>query len=213
MEIKVNRNGTEFGPYTLEEVNQYLADGKLLPTDLAWHEPTKTWVGLSQLVSGLNQTGQAVVQKEEDSAVGETMGGGRYRIIKQLGRGGMGVVFLATDTQLNEELALKSFPPEMAVDEGAIDDMKREVQKSRKLSHPNIIRIHDLVNLPGEAPFLTMEFVEGQELADMRRDQPGGVFAWEDIKHYIVQLCDALTTAHNENAYRRLVFDSRAQTF
>ena len=69
MKIKVNRNGTEFGPYTLEEVNQYLADDKLLPTDLAWHEPTKTWVGLSQLVSGLNQTGQAVVQKEEDSAV------------------------------------------------------------------------------------------------------------------------------------------------
>jgi serine/threonine protein kinase len=203
MEIKINRNGTEFGPYTVEEVNQYLADGKLLPTDLAWHEPTKTWVRLSQMVSSQNQSGQVAAQKEEDSAAGETRGGGRYRIIKQLGRGGMGVVFLATDTQLNEELALKSFPPEMAVDEAALDDMKREVQKSRKLSHPNIIRIHDFVNLPGEDPFLTMEFVEGQELADMRRDQPNGVFAWEDIKQYIIQLCDALTTAHNENTVHR----------
>ena len=68
MEIKINRNGTEFGPYTLEEVNQYLADGKLLPNDLAWHEPTKTWVRLSQLVSSQNQSGQAAAQEEEPEA-------------------------------------------------------------------------------------------------------------------------------------------------
>ena len=205
MEIKVSRDGEEFGPYTLEQVNDLLADGSLLPTDLAWHDPMDTWAELSHVAATINQTAETAVEdvEDEDPSAGELRGGGRYKIIKQLGRGGMGVVYLAMDTQLNEELALKSFPPEMAVDEAALDDMKREVQKSRKLSHPNIIRIHDLVHLPGEDPFLTMEFVEGQELADMRRDQPNGVFAWEDIKDYIVQLCDALTTAHAENTVHR----------
>ena len=202
MEIKINRNGTEFGPYTLEQINQMLAEGSLLPTDLAWHDPMETWAELSQVAATINQADEAAGQ-ENLTEVKEYRGGGRYRIIKQLGRGGMGVVYLALDTDLNEEVALKSFPPEMAVDESALDDMKREVQKSRKLSHPNIIRIHDFVNIPGEDPFLTMEYVEGQELADMRRDQPNDVFAWEDIKHYIIQLCDALTTAHNENTAHR----------
>ena len=202
MEIRINRDGTEFGPYTLEQVNQLLTEGSLLPTDLAWYDPMETWAELSQVAANLNQAAAAEPQMEE-TAAGEYRGGGRYRILKQLGRGGMGVVYLALDEQLNEEVALKSFPPEMAVDESALDDMKREVQKSRKLSHPNIIRMHDFVNPPGEDPFVTMEFVEGQELADMRRDQANGVFAWEDIKQYIIQLCDALTTAHNENTVHR----------
>jgi len=202
MEIRINRDGAEFGPYTLEQVNQLMTEGSLLPTDLAWYDPMETWAELSQVTANLNQAAAAAPQ-EEATAAGEYRGGGRYRILKQLGRGGMGVVYLALDEQLNEEVALKSFPPEMAVDESALDDMKREVQKSRKLSHPNIIRMHDFVNPPGEDPFVTMEFVEGQELADMRRDQANGVFAWEDIKQYIIQLCDALTTAHNENTVHR----------
>ena len=202
MEIRINRDGAEFGPYTLDQVNQLLTEGSLLPTDLAWYDPMETWAELSQVATNLNQAAAAEPQIE-DTAAGEYRGGGRYRILKQLGRGGMGVVYLALDEQLNEEVALKSFPPEMAVDESALDDMKREVQKSRKLSHPNIIRMHDFVNPPGEDPFVTMEFVEGQELADMRRDQANGVFAWEDIKQYIIQLCDALTTAHNENTVHR----------
>lgn len=201
MEIRINRDGAEFGPYTLDQVNQLLTEGSLLPTDLAWYDPMETWAELSQVATNLNQA--AAAPQMEETAAGEYRGGGRYRILKQLGRGGMGVVYLALDEQLNEEVALKSFPPEMAVDESALDDMKREVQKSRKLSHPNIIRMHDFVNPPGEDPFVTMEFVEGQELADMRRDQANGVFAWEDIKQYIIQLCDALTTAHNENTVHR----------
>ena len=201
MEIRINRDGTEFGPYSLEQVNQLLSEGTLLPTDLAWHDPMETWVELSQVAVSLNQ--ETSLDEPVDSAAGEYRGGGRYRIVKQLGRGGMGVVYLAVDEQLQEGVALKSLPPEMAVDESALDDMKREVQKSRKLSHPNIIRIHDLVNMPGEDPFLTMEYVQGKELADMRRDQPNDVFAWDDIKQYIIQLCDALTVAHGENTAHR----------
>jgi len=197
LEIKINRNGEEYGPYTVEEVNELLANGSLLPTDLAWHDPMETWAELQHVAAALS--GDAQPSAEE----AEYRGGGRYKIIKMLGRGGMGVVFLALDTDLNEEVALKSFPPEMAVDEGALDDMKREVQKSRKLSHPNIIRMHDFVNPPNEDPFVTMEFVEGQELADMRREQPNDVFQWEDIRDYILQLCDALTTAHGENTVHR----------
>ena len=56
-----------------------------------------------------------------------------------LGRGGMGEVWLAKDEQLEEEVALKKIPHEVAADAMALADMRREVQKSRALSHPNII--------------------------------------------------------------------------
>ena len=59
MEIRINRDGTEFGPYTLEQVNQLLAEGSLLPTDLAWYDPMETWAVLSQVATNLNQAAAA----------------------------------------------------------------------------------------------------------------------------------------------------------
>jgi len=139
----------------------------------------------------------------EAEPIGGTMGGGRYELIKQLGRGGMGVVYLAKDTQLDEEVALKALPPEVAGDEQVLSDMKREVQKSRQVSHPNIIRIHGFENPKGESPFVTLEFVPGKELGDMRMAQPSQLFAWEEIKDYMLQLCDALEYAHKEKIVHR----------
>ena len=51
MEIRINRDGAEFGPYTLEQVNQLLTEGSLLPTDLAWCDPMETWAELSQVAT------------------------------------------------------------------------------------------------------------------------------------------------------------------
>ena len=55
MEIKINRDGTEYGPYDLEQVNQMLEEGSLLPTDLAWHDPMETWAELSHVAATINQ--------------------------------------------------------------------------------------------------------------------------------------------------------------
>ena len=81
MEIKVSRDGEEFGPYTLEQVNDLLADGSLLPTDLAWHDPMDTWAELSHVAATINQTAETAVEdvEDEDPSAGELLGGGRYR--------------------------------------------------------------------------------------------------------------------------------------
>src|SRR4051794_5569775 len=83
---------------------------------------------------------------------GQQVGGDRYTLVRLLGRGGMGVVWLAQDKRLNEQVALKFLPSEIHSDAAALDDLRRETQKSRKLSHPNIIRIHDFHEGAGEAP-------------------------------------------------------------
>ena len=61
MEIKINRDGEEFGPYTIEQVNELLADGTLLPTDLAWHDPMDTWAELSQVAAALDQVPETTI--------------------------------------------------------------------------------------------------------------------------------------------------------
>ena len=127
----------------------------------------------------------------------------RYRLIRPIGRGGRGEVWLAHDEELNEEIAIKRLPPEMANDAVAISDLKREVQKSRHLSHNNIIRIHDLVQPPGEPAFVTLEFINGQDLATMRLDQSSNCFKWETLRPLMTQLCDALEYAHQNKIVHR----------
>src|SRR3954452_3745123 len=82
---------------------------------------------------------------------GFLVGGGRFTLIRMLGRGGMGVVWLARDEQLLEEVALKFLPPEIRHDAMALDDLRRETARSRRLTHPNIIRIHDFYKAEHEA--------------------------------------------------------------
>jgi len=128
---------------------------------------------------------------------------GRYRLIRQLGRGGRGEVWLAHDEQLNEELAIKRLPPELAGDPAALSDLTREVQKSRHLNHPNIIRIYDLMQTEGEAPFVTLEFIDGQDLGSLRLQQRESLFNWEELRPLMTQLCDALEYAHQSKIVHR----------
>ena len=115
----------------------------------------------------LLQVGDLTVHLQPESegqiGPGSRLGDGRYTLIRMLGRGGMGEVWLAKDEQLDEEVALKKLPPEVGADAMALADMRREVQKSRALSHPNIIRIHDLIQKSGEDPLISLEFVDGTD--------------------------------------------------
>ncbi len=136
-------------------------------------------------------------------ASGGVVGGGRYLLLRQLGRGGMGVVWLARDQQLEEEVALKLLPAELAADAMALGELKRETQKSRRLSHPHIVRTHDLVHLPGEAPFISMEFVEGTMLETMRLERADQILRWHEVEGWMLQLCDALDYAHRQKIVHR----------
>ena len=134
---------------------------------------------------------------------GSKVGSGRFILIKELGRGGMGVVWLAQDTNLGEDVALKFLPPEVAADPVALDDLRRETVRSHRLAHPNIIRIHDFHQQPGGIAFISMEYVDGMTLSGWRLQQANQVFTWEQLAPMAVQLCAALEYAHSEGVIHR----------
>jgi serine/threonine protein kinase len=134
---------------------------------------------------------------------GQKAGAGRYTLVRHLGQGGMGVVWLARDERLGEEVALKFLTPEISHDPEALADMRRETLKSRHLSHPNIIRIHDLFEGEGEPPFISMEYIEGKALNALKAEQPQRLFNWEFLQPLVKQLCEALDYAHRQRIIHR----------
>jgi len=122
---------------------------------------------------------------------------GRYTLKRILGRGGMGVVWLAEDNELSREVALKFLPESIAVDRGAIADLKRETRRALELTHPHIVRIYDFVSDVRYAA-ISMEYVAGESLAARRADQPDGHFEVADLEKWIRQLCEALEYAHTK---------------
>lgn len=115
----------------------------------------------------------------------------------------MGMVWLAQDEHLQELVALKFLPPQIRFDPAAVSMLRKETSRSRKLSHPNIVRIHDFHQHEDEPPFIAMEFVEGQTLHSLRFQQPNELFAWEKLAPWLRQLCDALDYAHSEKIIHR----------
>ena len=129
--------------------------------------------------------------------------GGRYVLKQPLGEGGMGVVWLAHDTRLREPVALKFLPAQVSSDPAAVDNLRRETLRSRRLSHPNIVRIHDLHEAPGEPVFISMEYVDGPNLHDLRTRRPLRVLTWKFLAPLVRQLCQALEYAHAEGILHR----------
>jgi serine/threonine protein kinase/tetratricopeptide (TPR) repeat protein len=122
---------------------------------------------------------------------------GRYTLIKVLGRGGMGVVWLARDEELEREVALKFLPDVIVHDRSLLNDLKRETRRSLELTHKNIIRIHDFV-FDERSACISMEYVDGDTLANLRSEKERKVFEPNELTDWTNQLCDALDYAHNQ---------------
>jgi tetratricopeptide (TPR) repeat protein len=137
---------------------------------------------------------------------GETVAG-RYRIVRAIGRGGMGQVYEAEEIELQERVALKTLLPEIAADIGMINRFKREIQLARRIGHPNVCKVYDLGRHPldGSSPapvlFLTMEFLPGETLSD-RIDRAGRIAPPEALR-LLGQIADALDTVHRTGIVHR----------
>src|SRR6266571_9500821 len=129
-------------------------------------------------------------------AVGGQMVFGRYKLIKVLGRGGMGIVWLARDEELERHVALKFLPDLMIQDRALLYQLKRETKRCLELTHPHIVRIHDFVH-DERSGCISMEYVDGETLSNLRADKEQKVFEPHEIAGWIAQLCDALDYAHN----------------
>jgi eukaryotic-like serine/threonine-protein kinase len=100
-------------------------------------------------------------------AAGSTLSDGRYRLDAVLGRGGMAIVWRATDLQLERTVAIKVISDVLATDPRFVERFRREARLAAGLNHPNLVKVFDFSG-ETERPFLTMEYVSGGSLADAR---------------------------------------------
>jgi len=126
--------------------------------------------------------------------------GGRYVLEQELGRGGMGVVYLARDSQLDRPVALKFLGNLVDSSEEFRQRFVREARTAAKISHPNIIAIYDISASVGKA-YIAMEYVDGPSLHKYLTSK-GGLKARETI-NVIVQACNALAAIHEAGIVHR----------
>ena len=129
--------------------------------------------------------------------IGRTLA--HYRILSLAGQGGMGEVFLAEDTRLGRNVALKVLPPEAASDAERSARFRREARAIAALNHPNIVTIHSVEETEG-IPFLTMELVEGRTLA---AHIPEEGLPLDQLHDLALQLTDAIAAAHEQGVIHR----------
>ncbi|WP_320170686.1 PEGA domain-containing protein [Maridesulfovibrio sp.] len=122
---------------------------------------------------------------------------GRYRVLREIGRGGMGIVYLAHDRTMDHDVALKVIPQSLAMDPQAIHDLKKETAIALRLTHENLVRLHNLETWEGQA-FVTMEYVDGGSLTQHKLDKGGRIPISEFIPLF-TQIAKGLDYSHHIN--------------
>jgi serine/threonine protein kinase len=172
---------------------------------------------MSQAPTGLAtpSVAEAAARRPSPSAVGRLgsadsidMGGfapgtvlsDRYRVIGLLGRGGMGEVYRADDLKLGQPVALKFLPEAFANDAVARERFYSEVRLARQVSHPNVCRVYDVVDIEGRH-CLSMEYVDGEDLASLLKRI--GRLPQDKALEIARQLCAGLASAHDRGVLHR----------
>jgi len=131
------------------------------------------------------------------SRAGESVG--PYRIVEEIGRGGMGVVYKAEDTRLHRFVALKFLPEEVSRNPLSLARFRREAQAASALNHPNICTVHD-IGQQGNTHYLVMELLEGQTLETRLAK---GALPPDRVVQYGIEVADALDAAHRRGIVHR----------
>jgi tetratricopeptide (TPR) repeat protein len=124
----------------------------------------------------------------------------RYEIIKEIGRGGMGVVYLAKDARLDREVALKVLPTSIKSNDRVIQTFIREAKSAAALNHPNIITVFDTGVQDGDY-YISMEVIDGKTIKKILKKK--GKFAYPVVIELLKQLLAALDYAHSKNVVHR----------
>ncbi|MCZ6654523.1 MAG: protein kinase [Planctomycetota bacterium] len=124
---------------------------------------------------------------------------GPYEVQREIGRGGMGVVYLARDTKLDRDVAIKALPEELAQDADRLARFEREAKLLASLNHPNVATIHGLEEVDGKR-YLVLEYVEGKTLEDRLRSGAIGV---DEALVIASQIAEAIEAAHAKGIIHR----------
>ncbi len=129
-----------------------------------------------------------------------TLKDSRFVILEEVNRGSMGIVYRARDKVLEEIVALKILNDYMTTDPSAVERFKREARAAKRLSHPNIVRIHDMFEY-GNKKLLSMEFIEGVDLKTVLAERK--LLPLYEIAGIARPVCDALAYAHQQSIVHR----------
>jgi serine/threonine protein kinase len=124
----------------------------------------------------------------------------RYQVLKELGRGGMGIVFQAHDKQLKEQVAIKILSPMLSNDADALERLKREVSAARRISHSNVIRTYDIAESNG-LHYVSMEYFPGTSLKEYVKQH--GALSVMEAYNIGLQICNGLEAAHAQGIVHR----------
>ena len=124
----------------------------------------------------------------------------RYQIIEELGKGGMGRVYKALDTKINEKIAIKLLRPEIASDKKNLERFNNELKFARQISHRNVGRMYHLEEEKGRH-YITMEYVSGEDLKSMIR--MSGQLSIGTAINIAKQICEGLEEAHRSGVIHR----------
>lgn len=131
---------------------------------------------------------------DDDSLIGKIIAGGRYHVLKQLGEGGMGQVFLAEQVRMDRKCALKVLRPQFASDPRAISRFNREAKNASGIDHPNVARIYEFGDAEHGIIYLAMEYIDGRALSAELKDAP--MLEPMRVSEIVRQVADALAAAH-----------------
>src|SRR5262245_17110557 len=118
---------------------------------------------------------------------------GKYNIVKPLGKGAMGIVYLAHDTILERDVALKVMVAQIADDPELLERFKREAKAVAKMTHSNVVNVFDLGSHTDGSPYIAMELLKGQDLQKAMRGAP---ISLDRKLAIIVQVLAGLAHAH-----------------
>ena len=209
--VESNQNNQEG---ILEEAVQQFVDAQLRGQQLDIDEYVRQYPGLEhqvrQRIQNLERIGALfarLTQADEsdfaDTATGPDLTGqriGSFEIGEMIGRGGMGVVYLARDTKLDRSVAIKSMPAELQADSTAQMRFKREAKLLASLNHPNIAVIHDIIEQDAGSGYLVLEYIPGQTLAERIAHKP---LKLQDALSIGGQIAEALLGAYEQGVTHR----------
>jgi serine/threonine protein kinase len=135
-----------------------------------------------------------------DDLIGHTLNE-RYKILEQLGSGGMGTVYLAEHVLINKRVAIKVLSPAHARKPNEVERFLREARAASRIRQPNVVDITDFGYTGGGLAFLVMEHLEGEDLATTSGRE--GALPWRRAVHITRQICAALEAAHAQGVIHR----------